>query len=920
LEAERYARVKALFGAVAELPPPQREALFAAEDADVVAEVRLLLREEQLTTQHMGRPILDMLDDIAGDECEPGDVLGAWTLVRRIGHGGMGNVFLAQRSDGHFEHTAAVKLLRGIPSSDALAYLARERQILARLNHPNIARLLDGGATPRGQPYLVIDHVDGVPVDEYCARHALAPAAILRLMADVCAAVGFAHQRLIVHCDIKPSNILVDAQGRPVLLDFGIAQLLQHDGATAEPSAEPARAFTPDYASPEQREGGTVSTTSDVYGIGRTLLALLDAAAERQPRRGDAELAALIARATAADPAQRYPGVDALAQDITRYLVREPLQAMRGGGAYRARKFLQRRWPWVATALAFCLMVAGFTLRVIADRDRAEQAEREALADRDRAAQAERNARAERDRAVQAQQTARQISAFLTSVLNGAHPDAGSGEVPTSKLVEQALARIDSELAGQPAAQAELYATLAGVERVLRNAALARATFDRAVALERQLYRPLQLAAVLSQRAQLLKAEFGKPEAEADAREAYELVQARVPADSPALADAAQLLGVVLSERGNFDAATPLLLRALEIHSAADPQGDEAITSLDKLAVHSQARQDYPAAIGYFQRELALRAARHGTNNVDYYANLEGLGAAYGRARRFDEAEQALRTALQGLRRLDPADSAEMAWRYTQLGRVLDNAGRSRDALPLYQQALAMGEKKMGKDSISYAVLLANIALAQRRVGDYAAAERAYAQAMPMFRKTWPAEDRVLCRVMTDYGILLLRNRKPDAARELLLAAWRGRLAAQGENADDTALSRIALAELERRSGRPDRAVEHLKAAEAALPRLGGVERADYLREHGHLQLLRGDRAAAIRDFEAAERAIHEALGDNDPRTWLARLDRAEVLTGDPKTRRAGAALAVQIRERVQQALVVGSPVMAQIERAAALR
>lgn len=935
-----YARVKALFVAVADMPPAQREAHFAVEDADVVAEVRALLGSEQATTQHMGRPILDLLDEIAGDECVPGDVLGAWTLVRRIGHGGMGNVFLARRSDGHFEHTAAIKLLRGVPSSDALAYLTRERQILARLTHPHIARLLDGGATPRGQPYLVIDYVDGVPIDDYCRQHALAPVAILRLISDVCAAVAFAHQRLIVHCDIKPSNILVDANGRPVLLDFGIAQLLQHDsgagplppnedGATApehdtnglaSPSASLARAFTPDFASPEQRDGGTISTTADVYGIGRTLLALLAVADEKQPCPRDAELAALTARATATDPAQRYPAVDALAQDIARYRAREPLQAMGTSHAYRARKFLQRRWAWAATVLVFLVVIAGFTLRVIADRDRAEHAEREALADRDRAEQAERVALADRDRAEQAQQTARQISAFLTSVLNAAHPDAGSGEIPTSKLVEQALARIDTELAGQPAAQAELFATLAGVERVLGNSTLARTTFDRAVALERQLDRPLPLAATLSQRAQLLKAEFGRPEAEADAREAYALVQPRVPADSAALAEAAQLLGVVLSEGGNFAEAEPLLLRALAIHNAADPNSDATVEIIDKLAVHYQAKGDYATAIDMFQRELTLHAARGETGTVDYYDTLEGLGAAYGRARRFDEAEKTLRTALDGLRKLDPTDSAEMAWRYTQLGRVLDNAGRSRDALPLYHQALAMGEKKMGKDSISYAVLLGNIALAQRRVGNYAESERAYAQAMPMFRKTWAAGDRVLCRVMTDYGTLLARIGKLDAAREPLQTAWRNRVAAQGEAADDTALSHIALAEFERRSGRPDRAAEHLQAAASALPRLGGVERADYFREHGHVLLLRGERAAAISEFEAGEKAIHETLGEADPRTWLAQLDRAEALVADPKTRRAGAALAAQIRERVRQALVADSPVMAQIERVAAAR
>ena len=905
MEAERYARVKALFGAVCEMPPAQREAHFdeTGEDADIVADVRALLRREQRTTQHLERPILGLLDELAGDECAPGDVLGAWTLVRRIGRGGMGSVFLAQRSDGHFEHTAAIKLLRGMPGTDAFAYLARERQILARLKHPNIARLLDGGATPRGQPYLVIDYVDGVPIDEHCTRHALAPPAILRLIADVCAAVSFAHQRLIVHCDLKPSNILVDAQGRPVLLDFGIAQLLQHDDDATAETAETARAFTPDYASPEQREGGAVSTAADVYGIGRTLLALLGGGTAH---RIDAELAAILARATASDPARRYAGVDALAQDIARYLAREPVQAMASRLPYLARKFLQRRWPWIATALLFVAIVAGFTLRVIADRDRAEQAERNALADR--------------DRAVQAQATARQISAFLTSVLNGAHPDAGSGEVPLSRLVEQALARIDTELAGQPAAQAELYATLAGVERVLGNMELARTTFDRAIALERLLDRPLQLASVLSQRTRLARAAFGKEAAVADAREAYDIVRRHVAPDAPELAAAIELLGTVLSESAQFTEAEPLLQRALAMREAADPEGPGTIDAIHALGMHLLAKGDYAGAIDHLRRELALRVVRSGSENEAYYSTLEMLGAAYGKARRFDEAEQALRTSLEGQRRLDPADSAEMAWGYTQFGRVLDQAGRSREALPLYRQALSIGAKKMGTDSVSYAVLLFNLAGSLRRVGDLAAAERTYAQALPILRRTWSPTDRALCRALNDYGTLLLRVGKLGAAREPLLTAYRNRVAAQGENSDDTAISQIALAELDRRSGQPERAAERLESIAAAVPRLGGVERAEYLRQRGLLRLQRGERERAVADFETAENAVREALGDTDPRTWLARLDRAEALIASPATRTAGAALAIDIRAHVRGALVPASPVLAQIERLASAR
>lgn len=903
MEAERYARVKALFGAVCELPAGERDAHISGsgEDASVIADVRALLSREQQTTQHLDRPILGLLDELTGEECAPGDVLGAWTLVRRIGRGGMGSVFLAQRSDGHFEHTAAIKLLRGVPSSDALAHLARERQILARLKHPNIARLLDGGATPRGQPYLVIDYVDGVPIDDYVAAHGLSVPAILRLMLDVCAAVQFAHQRLIVHCDLKPSNILVDAQARPVLLDFGIAQLLQHDGE----AAEPVRAFTPDYASPEQREGGSVSTAADVYGIGKTLLVLLSGndGEHRARRRADAELDAIVERATAANIARRYAGVDALAQDLARYLAREPVAAMDSRPLYLARKFLQRRWQWVAIALTFLAVITAFTLRVIADRDRAEQAERTALA--------------ERDRAVQARETAKRISAFLTSVLNAAHPNAGSGEIPTSKLVEQALARIDTELAGQPAAQSELYATLAGVERLLGNTELARDTFDRAIAIERKLDRPLQLASLLTQRTLLVRAAFGKDETIANAREAYDITLRHAAADSPEAAAATQLLGTVLSENAKFAEGEPLLLRALALREAVDPQSEETIEALHAVGIHLIAKEDFSGAIELLQRELAWYAKRSGTETEDYYNILEVYGFTLAKLRRFDEAEQALRTALDGLRRLDPSDSAEMAWSYNQFARMLVQAGRSRDALPMYRTGLAIGAKKFGTDSVSYAVLLGNSGHAHRHVGDFAAAERAYAGSLSILRRIWNADDRVLCRLMTDYGTLLMRAGKPEAARELLFAAYQGRVSGQGEDANDTALSHIALAEFERRSGRSDRAAVQLESAAPALSRLDSAGRAEYLRERGLLHLQRNEREAAIADLQAAEQATRETYGDTDPRTWLAQLDRAEVLATDPATRSAASVLATEIRDHVRSALVANSPLLARIERLA---
>ena len=913
MDAERYARVRALFEQVCDLPGPQRQAQLAASgaDAETLASVRLLLEHEQATTRHMYRPILGLLGAMAADECEPGDVLGAWTLLRRIGHGGMGSVYLAQRSDGHFEQTAAIKVLRGVPSPAALAYLARERQILARLAHPNIARLLDGGATPQGQPYLVMEYLDGIPIDAYCRESAASSAAILRLLCTVCAAVGFAHQRLIVHCDLKPSNILVDANGRPMLLDFGIARLLGHEDTT---DTQTANAFTPGYASPEQRDGGSVSTATDIYSLGRMLVELVNAAAAPAPADAaieasslaDRELRAIAAKATAADPAQRYASADALAQDIGRYLHRQPVQAMAPTGLYRARKFLRRRWPWVATFAIFATTIAAFTVRVVADRDRAEAAEQQALR--------------ERDRAVQAQASSRQISEFLVSVFDGSHPDAGSGEIPTSKLVEQSLQRIDSELKGQPATQAELYATLAGVQRVLGNAEQARTHFDKAIALQRTLDDPLMLAGMLSKRALLSRASFAREGAVADAREALALTEQHAAPDSAAVAAAVGLLGRTLSDDRQHALAEPLLLRALALQQALDPSGAGSTDLLEALGLHFQSKADYPQAVVYFQRMADIDEKLKGPHSREYYSDLESLGTAYGLMRRFDDAEATLRRALAGFRQIDDDDSAEMAWRLSQLARVIDNSGRSLDAVPIYREALAIGAKKMGIDSVSYAVLLNNLAIAQRRSGDFAAAERSYAQALPIMEKNWPASDVTLNRVGTDFGNLLLAAGKLDAAHQRLATAYRNKLDASSEHAVPVLLSHIALAEWETRSGQPDRALARLQKIAAQVESLEALDRAAYTRQLGLAQAGLGHIELALQELQKAEQLTRQALGERDPRSWLAMLDRADVLAAQATqaSRAAAAPLAAQILHEVDAALVPDSPLRARLARLAA--
>ncbi len=909
MEVDHYARVKALFNAICDLDEAAREAALTAADASIAAPVRALLEREQATTRHVQRPVVSLLASLRDDDCKPGDVLGAWTLIERIGHGGMGSVYRARRSDGHFEQLAAIKVLRGVPSAEALAHLARERQILARLSHPHIARLLDGGATASGHPYLVMEYVDGQPLDVY-ARAQPVPAR-LRLLVTVCEAVSFAHQRLVIHCDIKPANILV-ASGRPLLLDFGIARLL---GPDADAGADDAHAFTPGYASPEQRVGGTLSTATDIYGLGVLLADLVgadlvravpattdagstDDAAPSAPtqRIADAELRAIATRATADDPAQRYASVDAFAADVQRVLRREPVQALAGSRGYIARKYLQRHWPWLATAALFLLTVAGFTLRVVADRDRAEAAERQALQ--------------ERDRAVQAQASSRQISEFLVSVFDGSHPDAVGGEIPTSTLVAQALARIDSELAGQPATQAELYATLAGVQLVLARHEDARANYGKAIAIQRSLDRPLVLARQLIQRADVIKRAFAKNEAEADAREALALVERHATSDDVAArAPALLMLGTTLYEQGKHAEAEPLLLRALALEESRAPDGDGTAAVLSALGLHYQSKPDYPASERYIERLLALYARSGRKDSKDYYEALDLLGSTYGLARRYDDAEHALREALAGYRRLDGGDSADLAWRLSQLARVIDNGGRSIDAIPLYREAVAIGAKKMGTASTSYSILLNNLAIASRRAGDFDTAEQSYAQALPAMQKDWPADNKILNRIRHDYALVLLQRGKPEAARAPLFETYAMRVKSLGENSNEATISQIGIADYELATRQAEQAWSRLQAIAERVPALEAIDQAGYYRVRGWLQARHGDTEAALADFGRAETLTREALGEANPRSWLAQLDRARLLASQGPTRADGAALAATLLQHLDSALVAESPI-----------
>lgn len=374
LPPERWPDVERLFLAASE-PGADIERCVRGVDAGVAAEVRALLAAAADADAFFGRPaLLALLAADDSDVLPPGTPVGVWTVDEEVGRGGMGLVYRAHRADGAYDQTVALKVVHASgPAAEAAERFLRERALLASLRHAHIARLLDGGTLPDGQPYLAMEFVEGVPVTEYAEAERLPLHCRLGLLLDVCAAVAHAHRRLVVHCDIKPGNVLVEVadDGRPVikLLDFGIAQALGL-GTPGAPVGDVR--YTPRYAAPEQVRGGAVGTATDVFALGVLLADLAgivrggDAAGEtaRATAAGKAgpgeDLAAIVARATEADPEQRYPSVDAFADDLRRHLDGRPVRARPRTPLYVASRFLRRhRWQ-VAAAVAFlAMLVAG---------------------------------------------------------------------------------------------------------------------------------------------------------------------------------------------------------------------------------------------------------------------------------------------------------------------------------------------------------------------------------------------------------------------------------------------------------------------------------------------------------------------------------------------------------------------------------
>jgi serine/threonine-protein kinase len=861
-------RLSRLLDELLDLEAPARAERLAAlrtGDATLAAAIEKLLAHERSADDE------GFLEGSALDMGEPslaGRTLGAYRLERALGAGGMGSVWLARRSDGRYEAMVAVKLLNlALLGRGGAARFRREGELLARLAHPHIARLLDAGLAEGGQPYLVLEYVDGAPIDRWCDARRLGIEARVRLALDVLDAVAHAHAKLVLHRDLKPSNILVTADGQVKLLDFGIAKLLGGEGSSDAPTEltqAGSRAFTPDYAAPEQVQGGDVTTATDVYALGVLLYVLLagvhpttrpgDAALERlravveaEPRplsqaAGDgeavpaaaarAETAHRLARVLRGDlenicakalkkaPEERYATVAALADDLRRWLGDQPVIARPDSFAYRAAKFVRRNRMGVgAAAVAFATLVAG----VVTTTWQAAEAHRQRAA-----------AVAQRDRAQVLLARNEAIASFVGLMFSEALP-AGQAKV-VEEMLERSESLIDTEFADQPAEQAEVLRVLASYYTSLNE--------------------PKKQYELLARARRIVE------------RVPDRSLQARLECDE----------GAAAAVVGRQDEGAKLLERW---GAATDIEPEMAARCLQLRASLAQNAADPAGALRWAQAGLDRLHAAGMTGTRTEATLLGDIAFAHHLAGRNDEADRSYAAALERLRELGTPQGFDALRLMLDWGVVRNAMSDYRGALDLYERAIEISGRH-GPSGVPPGAL-ANRAFCLEQLGRYADALQEYERTIAASRANGFVAGEAYALV--GRASVLEALRRPDEAQQALREA---EAPMQSLPAAHSARVRGAIVQARIDLARGDLAsaaqgyadvIERLRAQKAATPPLVTAYRG-----RAEVRLRQGDAAGALADAQAAldmARALQgsNAHSDQTGLAWLT-LARAQRASG----------------------------------------
>ncbi len=722
---ELWQRVEEVIGEVLELPVSERRQALVdtcGGDRELRSQVESLLASEGSTGDLLETPVFSLHAKGFAEPAE-GDRIGPYRVQHLLGDGGMGAVYLAVRVD-EFEKQVALKLLKsGIGGEHLVRRFHHERRILARLDHPNIAKLLDGGTTDDGLPYFVMEYVEGEPIDLYCDRRRLPVSERLELFRKVCAAVHLAHQNLVVHRDLKPGNILVGVDGEPKLLDFGIAKPLEAAGSALETTTDGLRPMTLAYASPEQVALQAVTTVSDVYSLGVVLYELLTgrrpyrlstqqplllarAIQEQEPekpsttiepdtgtpteevaeerarsedlaerrasdfrglkRRLEGDLDSIVLMALRKTPARRYASVEQLSADVRRHLEGLPVIARPPTLVYQMGKFVRRHRieTFLATLVLATIIGFGLTALVL------------------------------RDRAVLERERAEDVTQFLVRLFEASDPNTAMGEEVTAReILDRGGERIRDYRDREPTLYAMLAATMGHTYYNLGLYSKAQPLLEEALSGLRDFVGEgddPQLAIVLNDLAAVLLAQGERERAEPLLREGVEMKIRLFGEDDPEVVPLLNNLGTLAAAQGDYPRAEALYRRGLAQRERFEPPVPEDVaTSLSLLGLVLLEQQELAEAESVLRRGLAVRREIHGDRHPSVAKVLNNLAIVLQMGGDNEESEKLYRQALAIRQDLLTADHPDIASTATNLASLLVTLSRYDEAEPLARGALA---------------------------------------------------------------------------------------------------------------------------------------------------------------------------------------------------------------------------------------
>ena len=833
MDTDKHEKIFEVFNAALELPADDRLAFVATkfgDDDQATTEVLELIESHEGASSFL----LDSPADLATEALAENSLtnirkkIGAYKIEKQIGFGGMGTVYLAARDDEQYDQKVAIKILkRGMDTDQIIKRFKYERQILAELNHPNIAKLLDGGTTAKGLPYFVLEYIDGLPITKYCETHGLDLNKRLRLFREVCGAVSYAHQNLVIHRDIKPGNILVTKEGIPKLLDFGIAKVLQSDSDLTELTMTGERLMTPKYASPEQARGGQITTASDVYGLGVLFYELLTgklpydlktktsqeieqiicdqepslpssefkvktSKTNHEPKtlspkllKGDLDNIALMALEK--EPDKRYSSVDEFSKDIERYLEGMPIDATAHTFAYRTAKFVKRHAIGVTLAALISTLVVGFA---ITSRIQANQIA------------------SERDRS-------EKVVSFMRDIFKGNDPANAKGkEVSARELLDKGIVKIESELANQPDVQASLLDTVGQVYQSLGLYDKSKNLFEKALKNQREYFgnESREVADTLLNLSDVerIKADFKK--AEKYVNESITIRHKLYGRESTEVVAAINLLISINVDNKDFVAAEKLSIESIELSEKLyGSESPEAVSGYHNLAsvylskgetekAEANARKAVEMSKNVFEKphaaeieanialarllifrkqnfteskKLLDRARDLGETVYGYFHPktvwiLTNYAGFYFEDKQFENAIETSNKILEVQRKLYGNDHPQIASALTEKGSFLFHAGRLDDAEDVWNKALKLRRKTLGTDHPYTTRVLGNLGLVKYEKKEYRAAAEVFRNSLAIQRKTLKPSNPQIGFSLVGLGKSLVAEGKAMRAETLI--------------------------------------------------------------------------------------------------------------------------------------------------------